>query len=397
VNSVFVKILRNARLVFVSFLLDLILKLIAAYLNADFFINVAKFSLGFGFFKNSGIAFGLNLPFHWVLFFNSLVFFLLAGVFVLAWRFWCYFYSTLSLVFFGFLLILLGGLSNLFDRFLLAGVFDYFFISILGNSLFFNLADLMILTGVFFFFYFYFSQKRRQNFADKILNLNYQTYNKIALQFKETREKPLWTELYQMRQYVKKGDQILDAGCGSGRLLRLFNKMPVSYTGIDNSSNLLKQAREIWQKKFFTIQGHGSKLNYQFLKSEIQQLNFNDNYFDVIFAIASLNHLPAIYQVQALLEWNRVLKPGGFLLLTNFNLWQFSLKSKTVWSCGFLGKNVLTFWNKELLYYYAFTLVGLKHKLRKAGFKVEKAYYAKNGQKVHFWQGHNLVFVARKC
>jgi signal peptidase II len=47
----------------------------------------------------------------------------------------------------GFLLIILGGLSNFFDRVIFGYVIDYFRLSILPIS-FFNIADLMIISGI---------------------------------------------------------------------------------------------------------------------------------------------------------------------------------------------------------------------------------------------------------
>jgi signal peptidase II len=80
--------------------------------------------------------------------FNSTVFYFLIGVVMLLLLF--FFFRSWQrkdfLLTVGFSLIILGGLSNLFDRIIFGYVIDWFRISILPISIF-NIADLMIIGG----------------------------------------------------------------------------------------------------------------------------------------------------------------------------------------------------------------------------------------------------------
>lgn len=102
----------------------------------------------------------------------------------------------------------------------------------------------------------------------------------------------------------------MDAGCGNGRLADFLKDEPIKYTGIDNSKELLKIAKKKYPKLTFR---HG----------DILKLPFPKAYFDSVWCIAVLHHLPAkSLQLKALKEMKRVLKKNGVLLLTVWNLWQ---------------------------------------------------------------------------
>ncbi|MFH1712888.1 MAG: methyltransferase domain-containing protein [Candidatus Jacksonbacteria bacterium] len=369
-------------------ILDRLLKALAVNYNGFFVIGNKEFGASFGTVKNFGIALSINLPLIIVILFSA---FILA---YLSWMLYGRHKDMPKIQVIIFVLIIAGGLSNVFDRLIYGYVVDYWSIFLFEKSLAFNLADAMIVIAVLMFG----AESLRKALMSKsleigqrILSLNQAVYDKIAADFSQTREKPLWPEALGFKKYVKTGNRVLDIGCGSGRLLQLFDKIKVDYVGVDASQKLLEQAKS-WNMKHETW-NKGSIKN--FLKMNMIKLRFNDNSFDVIFMIASLNHLPACYHQQALSEAFRVLKPGGHLLMTNFNLWRFSLKDKTVWKYKSF-KNVMTNWNGHPLYYYAFTLRELKRKCKKAGFKIKTAYYAKDGRSAHFWNGRNIVVVGGK-
>jgi len=133
-----------------------------------------------------------------------------------------------------------------------------------------------------------------------------------------------------------------------------------------------------------------------------------------------LNHFPPAMQSTVLEQAYRVLKHGGVLLMTNWNLWQTRFK-KTAWgalrerfvlseedwrqryifSKKELGFNdVMTQWEvgaqKEPLYYYAFTLRELRRKVKAVGFHIEDAYYGLREGRGRWYNGQNIIIVARK-
>lgn len=264
-----------------------------------------------------------------------------------------------------------------------------------------------------------------------LLALNLQTYNQIASKFAQTRQKPLWPEIYDFKKYIKPGQKVLDFGCGSGRLLNLFSAssadkpvcrrgrkdIHINYTGVDNSPKLLKIAKskaktDRVEECSFAV----SDILSDTLKSRLKQRNF-----DVVFCLAVLHHIPAQeLRLKALSQIYGLLKDNGYLFMTNWNLWRLSFKDKTWWrykikvksekskvkstsqksNVPMRWKDVITYWQdggeSYPLYYHAFTLRELGSLLKKAGFKVVKNQYSLNNHQAHWWNGSNIVTIARK-
>jgi len=135
-------------------------------------------------------------------------------------------------------------------------------------------------------------------------------YDNIASQFSASRNY-IWPDLEPFLKNIKTNTSILDVGCGNGRLLLgLPNK--IKYTGIDISSELLKEA----EKKYS---------DHQFIETDITETKIWKHLpkFDYIFCIAVIHHLPTTKDHLFLLEQiQKHLKPEGKVLLTAWNLWQ---------------------------------------------------------------------------
>jgi ubiquinone/menaquinone biosynthesis C-methylase UbiE len=105
------------------------------------------------------------------------------------------------------------------------------------------------------------------------------------------------------------GMNILDVGCGAGKLSFLFNeytKGKAKITGGDFSEELLDKAREKNKKT-------GASIDFQFLDFN-KPFNFTDNTFDLCtsaFAIYYASDLDFTFG-----EAHRVLKPGGRLFVS---------------------------------------------------------------------------------
>jgi ubiquinone/menaquinone biosynthesis C-methylase UbiE len=105
------------------------------------------------------------------------------------------------------------------------------------------------------------------------------------------------------------GMNILDIGCGAGKLSFLFNeytKGGAKITGSDFSEELLDKAREKNKKL-------GTKIDFQFMDFN-KPFNFADNTFDLCtsaFAIYYASDLDFTFG-----EAHRVLKPGGRLFVS---------------------------------------------------------------------------------
>ena len=104
-----------------------------------------------------------------------------------------------------------------------------------------------------------------------------------------------------------KGKDILEVGCGHGGGLSYINRYlaPGALTGVD----LNKKAIEFCKT-------HYSNEAIEFLQANAQNLNFQDNTFDVVINIESSHRYS---QMDLFLhEVYRVLKPGGFFLFADF-------------------------------------------------------------------------------
>ena len=75
-----------------------------------------------------------------------------------------------------------------------------------------------------------------QTEVNKILQEVEDGYNRMAPKFSETR-KFFWRDLEFVKEYAK--GNVLDYGCGNGRLFELINDKNVEYYGIDVSEKLI--------------------------------------------------------------------------------------------------------------------------------------------------------------
>jgi ubiquinone/menaquinone biosynthesis C-methylase UbiE len=114
--------------------------------------------------------------------------------------------------------------------------------------------------------------------------------------------------------YAKDGYRVLDFGCGNGRLLELIGSKNIIYTGVDVSQKLINIAK-----------GKYIEENVNFLKINPSQnsLPFKDNYFNAVYSVAVFHHIPSKeLRLKIAKEVYRITKPGGYIIVTVWNLWQ---------------------------------------------------------------------------
>ncbi len=131
-----------------------------------------------------------------------------------------------------------------------------------------------------------------------------ETYNIIAEDYYKTH-----SSIYAIKKFADfvdffirnlNGRRILDVGCGPGRDTRHFSDHGFEVIGIDMAHNFLKIASR-------------NAPNARFIKMDMRNLGFPNDAFDGIWVAGSFYHIPKEDAKATLLEFNRVLKPGGLV------------------------------------------------------------------------------------
>jgi putative ABC transport system ATP-binding protein len=112
---------------------------------------------------------------------------------------------------------------------------------------------------------------------------------------------------------LRSGESVLEVGCGTGTLA-LLAKERVAETGrvlgVDPSPNLLAGARRKASRAGLAI---------DFQLGGIERLAVPDQSFDVVLNSFVMHHLPDELKRQGLAEIARVVKPGGRVLIVDYN------------------------------------------------------------------------------
>jgi len=98
---------------------------------------------------------------------------------------------------------------------------------------------------------------------------------------------------------------LLDAGCGQGKSFRHLSKVfsPARLLGVDADPDSLSRSRE---------EAAALGIDVELIGSDCAALQLPDASVDLLFCHQTFHHL--VEQEQALAEFYRVLKPGGYLL-----------------------------------------------------------------------------------
>lgn len=118
-------------------------------------------------------------------------------------------------------------------------------------------------------------------------------------------ERLAWRDV--LRRYGKLGQRrlkVLDIGTRTGLMAMLAAEMKASVVAIDPHESLLSVGRQYALEQDWSC---------QFVQSALDEVNFEDNAFDVVIAYVVLERLEN--PDKAFAEWLRVLKANGLLLL----------------------------------------------------------------------------------
>lgn len=235
-----------------------------------------------------------------------------------------------------------------------------------------------------------------KQFAEQLIIQLAHDYNTIAEHFSTTRNQP-WPEFEQLASLIRSvqthqhnGVSLLDIGCGNGRLAEIARKIKTQYTGIDIAEHFISLAKQRYPE-------------YTFVQASMLDLPFNDCQFNMIAAIASLQHIPSEQlRLQALRELYRVTAPEGTLFMTNWNLYQDNLLNYFINDSSYDTGDALIPWKNDQgkilaeRYYHGFTIPELTTLLNTTGWEIISQVYSRNNQVVEQAIGHNILTIAKR-
>jgi SAM-dependent methyltransferase len=99
-------------------------------------------------------------------------------------------------------------------------------------------------------------------------------------------------------------DSVLDFGCGCGRVIRNWAELEGRVAGSDLSGGAIDWCRDNLPFARFETNGLSPPLT------------FDDESFELAYALSVLTHLPEAIQHDWMDELARIVRPGGFVLLT---------------------------------------------------------------------------------
>lgn len=113
-------------------------------------------------------------------------------------------------------------------------------------------------------------------------------------------------------------DNVLDFGCGVGRIIRHWNQsQPPALHGTDYNPDLIEWCRN-------NLSGFNFRVN-----TLAGSLPYENETFDFIYSFSVFTHLREPLQFHWLEELSRVLKPGGYLYLTTHGKYYLSTLDAT--------------------------------------------------------------------
>lgn len=241
----------------------------------------------------------------------------------------------------------------------------------------------------------------RKKTAQKILGQVRVSYHSISHEFSDSR-RYAWQDFNFFKKYLFENAEIVDLGCGNGRLIsfleQFFLGAPFRYIGIDNSSVLLEKAHQAFPRQLF-------------LPGDQLEIPVDDAQTDLVFSIAAFHHIPSrLLRQKALQEIVRILKPGGTVILSVWNLWQWkywrenlSAWLRSLFTFGSYAPNDLYIpWKNSQgktvskRYYHNFLPSELARLVRQSGLEIREHYAVKKGLKLPFLQSYNQILIARR-
>jgi len=202
-------------------------------------------------------------------------------------------------------------------------------------------------------------------------------YDRIAEEyarriFTELEGKPLDRQLLQrFADAVREHGEVCDIGCGPGHVARCLRDAGVRVFGLDLSPQMVEQARKL-------------NPDIPFREGNMLSLDIEDGALAGIAAFYSVVNLSPELLPAAFAEMQRVLAPGGLLLLA-FHTGDDVLRPEELW-----GRSIS-------MAFFHFQPIAIHRILVEAGFKIEEMIERGPYPPEVEYQSHRAYIFARKA
>ncbi|HEX7017865.1 MAG TPA: class I SAM-dependent methyltransferase [Patescibacteria group bacterium] len=168
---------------------------------------------------------------------------------------------------------------------------------------------------------------------------SYENPQLVAEFIKKHSLEPKQAQLIQEFSSKIKGKKVLDLGCGPGHDSYLFAELGYEVTGLDYSSEMIKQAKKLKE----------TTKNISFIVGDMTQLDtyFEPNTFDAVWASASLLHIPTSQIEKVLAGIANVSAPGANVYISLKGGSGTHLVSEDQYLDGIKVEREFTLWEKE--------------------------------------------------
>ena len=123
------------------------------------------------------------------------------------------------------------------------------------------------------------------------------------------KDDPTRTHIFNERKKIvlslikkQRGGRLLDIGCGPGIMTKEVLKDGFAVYNTDISDSMIERAKE-------SLAGYGYEDKVYFKVCDVEHMDFDDSYFDVVLCIGLLEYLGDCTKALAIIS--RTLKPGG--------------------------------------------------------------------------------------
>lgn len=133
--------------------------------------------------------------------------------------------------------------------------------------------------------------------------LNHWNKSSIEYEFKQISYETHYTDTFN--KLFKKGDKVLEAGCGFGRYCFWLSLRGIKSYGIDMVEKTIIEGKNYAKKNNFT--------NVNLKKGNVCKLPYRNNYFNGYISLGVVEHFENVKDIEcAFKEAYRILKPGGY-------------------------------------------------------------------------------------